>query len=100
EATLRLIPSPISTETKMVFFDDILDAGKAISAVLSSRIIPSKLEIMNNASINAVEAYEPLGLSSDIAALILIALDGHPEAMKDEITTIASVCEQMYAREI
>ena len=100
EATLRLMPSPISTETMMVFFDDILDAGKAISAILSSRIIPSKLEIMDNASINAVEAYEPLGLPSDIAALILIELDGHPEAMKDEITTIESVCEQMNAREI
>jgi glycolate oxidase len=60
EATLRLIPKPKATKTLMAMFDDIMDSGRAISKVLSSGIIPAKMEIMDQASIIAVEEYEPL----------------------------------------
>lgn len=100
EAILRLKPKPLATKTMMVYFDDIVNAGRAISKILSSGIIPSKLEIMDNASINAVEAYEPLGLPTDIDALILVELDGHPAAIEDEVITIEKICKNMAAREI
>lgn len=100
EATLRLYPKPQATETLMALFDDIIDAGRAISNILSSGIIPSKLEIMDKASVVAVEAYRPSGLPTNIDALILIELDGHPEAIKDEIKRVNDVCLESNARTV
>lgn len=100
EATLRLIPKPQATKTMMAIFDDIVDSGQAITNMLSSGILPAKLEIMDNATINAVEAYEPLGLPTDAAALLLIELDGHPTAIEEEIGRVQMVCRDHSAREI
>jgi glycolate oxidase len=100
EAILRLHPKPQATKTLMALFDDIIDAGRAISNILSAGIIPAKLEIMDKASVEAVEAYRPSGLPINIDALILIELDGHPEAIKDEIKRVNDVCLQEKAREV
>lgn len=100
EAILRLTPKPEATKTMMVFFEDIVDAGKAITKTLSSGILPSKLEIMDHASIMAVESYEPLGLPMDVEALLLIELDGHPTAIADEMLRVKKACEEAGAREL
>lgn len=100
EATLRLYPKPQATQTMMAVFDDIVDSGRAITNILSAGILPSKLEIMDNATINAVEAYEPLGLPTDAEALLLIELDGHPAAIKEEIVRVEAVCKESAAREL
>ena len=100
EAILRLYPKPEATETLMAQFNDIVDAGRAISSILSAGIIPAKLEIMDKASVEAVEAYRPSGLPTNIDALILIELDGHPEAIKDEIKRVNDVCIKENARAV
>ncbi|MCU1807800.1 MAG: FAD-binding oxidoreductase [Bacillota bacterium] len=99
EAILQLIPRPQATQTMMVIFDDIIDAGKAISAVLTSGILPSKMEIMDQASIQAVEEFQPIGLPTDVDAIILIELDGHPIAIRDESEQVKQVCLEVGARE-
>ncbi|WP_394137755.1 FAD-binding oxidoreductase [Cytobacillus oceanisediminis] len=99
EATLQLIPRPQATQTMMVIFDDIIDAGKAISAVLTSGILPSKMEIMDQSSIRAVEEFQPIGLPVDVDAIILIELDGHPIAIRDESEQVKQVCLGVGARE-
>ena len=100
EAILRLFPKPQATKTLMAVFEDIVDSGRAITNILSSGILPSKLEIMDNATINAVEAYEPLGLPIEAEALLLIELDGHPAAIEDEIIRVQQVCESSQASEV
>ncbi|MFX0561253.1 FAD-binding oxidoreductase [Tepidibacillus infernus] len=100
EAILRLIPKPPATETAMVIFNDIVDSGRAISKILTSGILPSKLELMDHASIQAVEDYEPVGLPRDAEAILLIEVDGHPLAMKDEIEKVKEICSQLGAREV
>ena len=100
EAILRLFPKPQATKTLMAVVDDIVDSGRAITNILSSGILPSKLEIMDNATINAVEAYEPLGLPIEAEALLLIELDGHPAAIEDEIIRVQQVCESSQASEV
>ncbi|HWO77851.1 MAG TPA: FAD-linked oxidase C-terminal domain-containing protein [Bacillus sp. (in: firmicutes)] len=100
EAILRLYPKPAASKTLMALFDDLVDSGKAISKVLSSGILPAKMEIMDQASIQAVEAYHPLGLPIDVEALILIELDGHPMAIADEMVKVQEVCKEVGAREV
>jgi glycolate oxidase len=91
EATLKLVPKPPSTLTMMAIFDDLVLSGKAISKILTNGILPSKMEIMDQFSIIAVENYQPIGLPTDCEAIILIELDGHPLAIEDEMKKIESI---------
>ncbi|MEH7342453.1 FAD-linked oxidase C-terminal domain-containing protein [Bacillus sp. JJ1532] len=100
KAVLRLIPKPQATSTIMAIFKSLIDAGSAISKILSSGILPSKMELMDQASIVAVEQFEPLGLPTDAAALILIELDGHPLSLKEEMEQTAVLCRTVGAREV
>lgn len=92
EAIVRLHPKPKATKTMLTAFDHIVDAGKAVTYILTSGIVPSKLEIMDNASIVAVEEYEPLGLPTEAGALLLIELDGHPHAIEEEVKSVREAC--------
>ncbi|MET3696607.1 glycolate oxidase [Bacillus oleivorans] len=100
EAILRLYPKPAASQTLMALFDDLIASGRAISKVLSSGILPAKMELMDQASIQAVEAYQPLGLPTDVEALLLIELDGHPKAIADEMLKVQEVCKEVGAREV
>ncbi|GAB7386886.1 glycolate oxidase subunit GlcD [Bacillaceae bacterium] len=100
EAILRLLPKPPASETLMAIFDDLVASGKAISKVLSSGILPSKMELMDQASIVAVENYQPCNLPVDAEAILLVEVDGHPNAVKEEIRQVAAFCREVGAREI
>lgn len=97
KAILRLIPKPPARKTLMAVFRDWIDAGRAISGVLANGVLPSKLEIMDKASILAVETYKPCGLPTDAGAIVLIEVDGHPVAVEEEILKVAEICKQFDA---
>lgn len=100
EAILRLIPKPQASLTAMVLFDEIVDAGRAISKVLGSGIMPSKMEIMDQSSIIAVEEYASLGLPIDVEAILLVELDGHPLAIEEEMRRVSAACKNVGARSV
>lgn len=100
EATLRLVPRPPSSRTLMIIFNHFIDSGRMVTQILTSGILPAKIEMMDQASIRAVEAYKPLGLPTDAEAILLVALDGHPAAVKDESEKIAEIAKGVGAREI
>ncbi|WP_172371689.1 FAD-binding oxidoreductase [Sporosarcina jiandibaonis] len=100
EATLRLVPRPLATKTAMVLFDEIVDSGHAISKVLRSGIMPAKMEIMDRHSIIAVEEYASLGLPIDVEAILLIELDGHHQAINEEMIRVEEACMSVNARSV
>jgi glycolate oxidase len=97
EVTLKLIPKPPATLTLMAVFDDLVLSGKAISNILTSGILPSKMEIMDQSSIIAVENYEPLGLPVEAEAILLMELDGHPLAIAEEMKKVEKIFKQIGA---
>jgi glycolate oxidase len=100
KATLRLIPKPVGTAALMAIFSTLVDAGRAISEILSSGILPSKMELMDQASIVAVENYQPMGLPTEAEAIILIELDGHPLALKEEVQSVECLCHSVGANKV
>lgn len=92
EAILRLIPKPQARKTMLAYFKDFVDSGHAITKILASGILPSAMELMDNACIRAVEAYRPSGLSVEAAAVIIIEVDGHPAAIEEEIEKCKELC--------
>lgn len=100
EVILRLIPKPQARKTLLASFDKLVDSGRAITNMLTAGILPSALELMDQACIQAVENYEPSGLPQDVEALIIIEVDGHEAAIADEIKTCEAICKKHGAREV
>jgi hypothetical protein len=72
EATFKLIPPPQTKRTLLAYFKDTRTAGEAVSSIIAAKIIPSTLEIMDNATIKCVEGYAKIGLPLEMAALLLM----------------------------
>ncbi len=77
EATLRLRPPPPPASTIVGLFASLVDAGRAVTAVVGA-MRPAALELMDRAAIAAVERVRPMGLDADAAALLLARTDGDP----------------------
>jgi glycolate oxidase len=94
EATLRVIPKMPATATLRATFVDVTAAATAVSALLRARVMPSTLELIDGASLDAVARH--LGTTSlapgDTGALLLIEVDGLPEAVTAEAARVEEAC--------
>lgn len=97
---LRLIPLPKAKRTMLAIFPTIESAANAVSQTISSKIVPTTLEFMDNACIRCVEDYLHMGLPTEAGALLIIEVDGAPEALGGEIEEIKKICQQNNALEI
>ncbi len=91
EVTVKLIPPPRDKRTFLAYFNDIRTAGEAVSRIIAARIIPSTMEIMDRATINCIEDYVRIGLPRQMAALLLIEVDGHPAMVAEEAAGVREV---------
>lgn len=94
---LKLLPLPEDVATLLCLFKDLSSAGNAVSSITAAGIIPRTLEFMDSEAIQAVENFQPIGLPDDVAALLLIEVDGHPASIKKEAEMIAGICERLKA---
>jgi glycolate oxidase len=100
EVTVRLISPPQDKRTLLAYFRDIRTAGEAVSRIIAARIIPATLEIMDRMTINCVEDYMKIGLPREMAALLLIEVDGHPAMVAEEAEGVRKILEEVRADEI
>jgi len=91
-ATVRLRPQPATPPAVFVAsFPTLPAAGQAVAAIAATAVTPSMLELMDNATINAIEDYRRMDLDRSAAALLVGQADG-PDA-QIEAERIASVCQ-------
>jgi glycolate oxidase len=93
ELTLRLVPAPESSGTGMAYFSDLADAGRAVSRVLASGVLPVTLEFLDHVCIRAVEDYAQIGLDLGAGALLIFGQDGNAHAIDRDMATMARACE-------
>jgi len=93
EITLKLIPPPQDKRTFLAYFDNMQVAGEAVSEIIAAKIIPSTMEIMDKATINCVEDYVKIGLPREMAALLLIEVDGHPAVVAEEAEALDRILQ-------
>ena len=70
-ATLRLLPLPESVRTLMAYFDQIGDAVRAATSIVSEGIVPRTLEIMDELTIRCIQNYKPFAIPLSTKAIIL-----------------------------
>jgi glycolate oxidase len=98
-ATLRLIPQQVPRATLVSSFPTMASAAQAVVAVRRT-VRASMLELIDNATINAVEDWRSHGLDRSAGALLLAQSDAPGEACTAEIETIASCCADAGADEV
>ncbi|MEW6116753.1 MAG: FAD-linked oxidase C-terminal domain-containing protein [Nitrospirota bacterium] len=89
---LKMLPMPEDIITLLVLFDNLEASGTAVSKIITSKIIPRTMELMDRSSIEAIEHYKPIGLPTDVEALLLIELDGYPATIKKEAERVVDIC--------
>jgi len=82
EITLKINPKPTATSTAMATFDDLADAGRAVSQIMYSGIIPSVLEILGRQTILAINQNTDLKLP-EVDAMLLAETDGYTQEETD-----------------
>ena len=98
-AILRLVPAQSARSTLVATFGDVDAAARAVVGI-GARIRPSMLELMDRASINAVEDFTPMGLDRTAGALLVAQSDAPDGARGVELDTMRAACEAAGAREV
>ncbi len=100
EIILKLIPLPRARKSMVAVYKTIDQASRTVAAIIADRIVPATLEILDNFTIRAVEAYSNAGLPVDAGALLLIEVDGHPAQVEDEAAGVEKLCRKFGADSI
>jgi len=99
--TVRLLKNPEAKQTVLAYFDEVEDASQTVSDIISAGIVPAALEMMDQTAIEAVEAAAfPVGHPKDIAALLLIEVDGISAGIDEQINDILTICRRHHVREV
>ncbi len=96
---LRVVPAPETTRTLLAVFPRLEDAARTVSEIIKQRIIPSTLELMDQASIRAVENHLHMGLPTEAEALLLIEADGREVLVREDMVRINQICRESGASE-
>jgi glycolate oxidase len=75
EVTVRLRPLREPERTVAGYFDSVVDAGRAVTAVAAAGLTPSALELVDRECLRAVDAWKNMGLSADAAVVLLGRVD-------------------------
>jgi glycolate oxidase subunit GlcD len=101
EATVKLLPLPSAVRTMLADFTDVDAASRAVSAIIAAGIVPAALEMVDGATIRAVEASVfAAGLPLDAEAALLIELDGLEAGLDAEAARAEKLCRDHGARNV
>jgi glycolate oxidase subunit GlcD len=99
DVTVRLTKNPQAVRTLLADFPSVGTAAQAVSSVIAAGIVPAAMEMMDAATIQAVEAsIYAAGYPIDAAAILLIELDGPAPGLDDDAARVERFCRDAGAR--
>ncbi|MCA8965699.1 MAG: FAD-binding protein [Planctomycetes bacterium] len=89
EITVRLCPDQEEVRTLLAAFADMSSACRAVGDIVAAGLVPAALEILDQATIRAVEAsVYRAGYPEDAAAVLLVEIDGPREVLAEEAAEV------------
>ena len=98
---LRLIPKPIAQQSLVAFFPGVPEAVQAVTSLISLRIVPAAIELVDSASLKAVRNY--LGYSpvpSSVDTVLIVEVDGMLAEVEEAISMTADAMAAAGAIEV
>lgn len=100
EITVKIQPVPEYTAIVSASFTNIHDAGEAITEILTSGIELCAGEIMDKMSIDVVKEAMKFDISPEVEAMVIMEVDGHKEAVVNQISKIEEISKKHHGIEI
>ena len=101
EITVRLCRNQQEVRTMLASFKSMSEACRSVGDIVNAGLIPAALEILDQATIQAVEAsIYRAGYPKDAAAVLLVELDGPPEVVQDDADEIAQIFTERNALKV
>jgi glycolate oxidase subunit GlcD len=101
EIEVSLVPVPRGIRTMLGIFDELEDAGRAVTEIISTGLLPAALEIMDGETIRAVEASVfAAGYPTDAGAALVVEFDGVEEGLDRDLDRAEACCMGSGAREV
>jgi glycolate oxidase len=97
---LRLVARPAARQTLAAGFGTLTAAAQAASQILTAGLAPTALEFMDQVTLNCVREMLPFEVPAAAAALLLVAVEGHPHDVQERAAAIARFCEAQGARPV
>ena len=96
----RLLPRPEASQTLIALYGSVRDCAESANRLVEHRIIPSKLEIVDERSLRALREYiaaEGLEVAVELPAtaraMLLVEVDGDLESMDRSVSRVREVLE-------
>jgi len=97
EIIFKISPKPPLNSTAMATFESLEDAGRAISEIMYSGIIPSALEVVDQQSLVVINENTDLGLP-EVEAMLVAETDGYTkEETEFQMEKITAIFEKNHA---
>jgi glycolate oxidase subunit GlcD len=101
EITVRLEPLPRAVRTLLADFMSVRAASEAVGAIIGAGVLPAALEMIDQATVRAVESsVYAAGYPTDAAAVLLVELDGEPDRVAADTDLVAPILRAAGARDI
>jgi len=98
--TLRLVAKPAARQTLAAGFGTLGDAAGTVNLILRSGLAPTALEFMDHVTLACVKELLPFALPEKTSALLLMAVDGHPQDVADRASRMAGFCREQGAQPV
>jgi glycolate oxidase len=100
EITLKINPKPPASSTALATFADLEDAGRAVSEVMHSGILPRALEVVDQQTLVAINQNTNLNLP-EVEALLVVETDGYTrEENEFQLAKIIDIFKKHHAKDI
>jgi glycolate oxidase len=99
EVTVRLLQKPVSARGLLLAFPTVEAGARCVGAIIARGIIPGGLEMMDAATIGAVENFQPCGYPLDAGAIVIVELDGTPAEVDHLVAVVESIAREEGATE-
>ena len=100
EITLKLIPKPEMFHTVLASYDSLEAAGDAVSAIISSGLLPGALEIMDRLAMQAAEAAVGVAYPEGAEAALIVELEGTAENVPAEARILSLLIRDSKPRNV
>jgi glycolate oxidase len=97
---VRLTPLPAAVRTMLFDFEAVEDCAATVSAIIASGVVPAAVEMMDRGIVIAAEDFAHAGYPTDAAAILIVEVDGTPEAVDAQASAVEEAARANRVRNV
>ncbi len=103
ELSLQLLPKPERVETALLVYggdEGEEQAIRSVDALFGSGLLPRTCELLDRPAMQAVRSRAPFAFPPDVAAALIVEVDGNEDGCARDLRTLEAVCTRAGAAEV